>query len=452
MDPLRPSSITRWLAGPPTDCPCGREHQLGLREILLGPGALDRVGDILPRPEARAGPLLLLADRDTYEAAGARAGAVLRSSGQQVRETVLGLKPHADDRALAELRPALSCNPSRIVAVGSGTINDLGKALAAEAGIPLLTVGTAASMNGYTSSIAAITVSGLKMTLQVRPADILVLDMGVIAAAPARLNRAGFGDLMSKPVSSADWLLSQSFFPGSACPTALAAADEAVGKTRARAREIGLADPDALAALTEGLVLSGISMSLAGASSPASGAEHLISHYLDISASGWRREPRLHGEQVAVGTMVSLAVYGRLRAAGAPGAGLEIPPEESPEMLAELHSHLSPPALAALLEAARAKAARVPGRAGRVEILSRSWNETWTRLDGQLRGCDGLASDLSMAGVPMTFGQIDVPRKMAARLIRVARHMRNRYTVLDLAADLGRLDGWSEEIAGELAA
>jgi len=121
-------------------------------------------------------------------------------------------------------------------------------------------------------------------------------------------------------------------------------------------------------------------------------------------------------------------------------------------MLAELHSHLSPPALAALLEAARAKAARVPGRAGRVEILSRSWNETWTRLDGQLRGCDGLASDLSMAGVPMTFGQIDVPRKMAARLIRVARHMRNRYTVLDLAADLGRLDGWSEEIAGELAA
>ncbi len=125
MDPLRPSSITRWLAGPPTDCPCGRQHQLGLREILLGPGALDRVGDILPRPEARAGTLLLLADRDTHEAAGARAGAILRSSGWQVREAVLGPGPHADDRALAELRPALSCNPSRIVAVGSGTINDL---------------------------------------------------------------------------------------------------------------------------------------------------------------------------------------------------------------------------------------------------------------------------------------------------------------------------------------
>ena len=52
-----------------------------------------------------------------------------------------------------------------LVAVGSGTINDLCKYAAAKDGKPYVVFATAPSMNGYTSMNAAITVDGHKKTL-----------------------------------------------------------------------------------------------------------------------------------------------------------------------------------------------------------------------------------------------------------------------------------------------
>jgi glycerol-1-phosphate dehydrogenase [NAD(P)+] len=431
-------------------CGCGLDHRVETRAIHIAPGILAGLANLIPR--ARRGSVLLLADPDTFEAAGSLSATVLRRGGWKVREAILRKRPHADDRTIDELRAKLDFEPSRIVAVGSGTIGDLGKALAAETGVPLATVGTAASMNGYTSAIAALTVAGLKVTIPAPAPDVLVLDTEVLAGAPNRLTRAGFGDLCSKPVSGADWVVSHRIRGDPLCRAALSLADEAVKSARASATGIGRGDPEAVSELAEALVVSGLSMAMVGSSSPASGGEHLISHYLDISADGWRREPWLHGEQVAVGTRASLALYRRLAKVPAPdGNHGEALPEETPEELASLHGHLSPKALESVLAEAHAKANSPPNRSDRRRRLARDWEELWSDLREQLALAEGLEEDLVAACVPSTFVSIEVDRARAGKVLSVARHMRNRYTVLDMVADMGYLKEWAFDVATELA-
>ena len=124
--------------------------------------------------------------------------------------------------------------------------------------------------------------------------------------------------------------------------------------------------------------------------------------------------------------------------------------EETDEELARLHAHLPEAARAALLREAVRKRSRTPARSERLARMERDWDALWTDLDAQLAGTAGLASDLRAAGAPTRFSEIGVSRDLAAALILRARHMRDRFTVLDLAADLGLLKRWAVEIADEL--
>lgn len=452
-----PPVLAPWLRDEPRDCSCGRAHRLGRREVLLGPGALDGVADAVGGAAGPRAALLLIADPDTFAAAGARVARDLARAGHPLRGSVFPAAPQADDAALCWLRERLGggAAPEAIVAVGSGTINDLGKVLAAELAVPLVTVATAASMNGYLSPIAALTRGGLKLTVPAEPARALVVDLDVLAAAPRRLAAAGFGDLCSKPVSGADWVLASWLSGEAPCPAALSVADEAVARARAAAAGIARGEREALAALAalaEALLLSGVSMMLAGTSAPASGGEHLVSHYLDMSAAGWNRAPFLHGEQVAVGTLASLSLYRRLfDAAGRPAPDALVPDDPPGPAFDALHAHLDEAARAEVACEAAAKRDLAGGRAARAARAAAGWDGLAARLAPLLSARRGLDDDLAAAGTPARFAAIDVTRPRAAHALRAARHLRRRYTVLDLASDLGRLDAWADEIAEELA-
>ena len=318
--------------------------------------------------------------------------------------------------------------------------------------MPLVTVATAASMNGYLSPIAALTLGGLKLTVPAEPARLLLLDLEVLAAAPPRLAAAGFGDICSKPVSGADWVLASWLLDEPLCPTALSVADDAVARACAVAPGIGRGEHDAVATLVEALLLSGISMALAGASSPASGGEHLVSHYLDMSEAGWQRAPFLHGEQVAVGTRASLAFYRRLfDAAGRPDPDAAPPVEPPGPAFDALHAQLGDTVRGEMAREAAVKRDLAGGRAARAARATDAWPELAARLARQLEGSRGIEGALEAAGVPTRFSGIDVTRARAVHVLRAARHVRRRYTVLDMACDLGRLDPWAGEIAEELA-
>src|SRR4029450_3551221 len=158
---------------------------------------------------------------------------------------------------------------------------------------------TAPSMNGYTSVNAAITVDGHKKTLAAAAPRGVFVDLKVLARAPVRLIRAGIGDSICRPTAQSDWLLSH-LIRGTtyrSAPFALLANDEPVWLEHPEAVVGG--DVDAMRALARSLLLSGLGRNRWGGSYPASQAEHLVSHYLDMFA----QSSSLHGEQVAVATL-----------------------------------------------------------------------------------------------------------------------------------------------------
>src|SRR5262245_60458716 len=149
-------------------------------------------------------PAILVADQNTFEAAGKDVYDSFRGSASQF---VFGPHVYADERCVDELVAALAKVEAVPIAVGSGTINDLTKLAAHRLNRPYMIVATAASMDGYTAYGASITASGSKQTFDCPAPRAVVADLEVIGRAPEKLNAAGYADLVAKVPAGADWIL-----------------------------------------------------------------------------------------------------------------------------------------------------------------------------------------------------------------------------------------------------
>jgi len=313
MTPLRAVPLTGVAP-----CRCGRCRPIATRTV-----GLDRhlAGRILQ--ESGDSLLLVVGDPRTLAVCGNALATALDDLGKDVKTLILGgdrNKLHASEHQVRSLGERIDFHAAGLppganilpVAVGSGTVNDIVKAAAFERNLPYIVVATAASMNGYTSAIAALTVDGLKKTVPSAPPLAVFADPEVLAAAPNRMAVSGLADLLSKPVSSADWKLAHLLWDEPYCEAPVRIADDAVEQAAREAGRIREGDPGGITALFDALLISGMSMAMAGTSSPASGGEHLISHYLDMTAPfepGGPREPMLHGEQVGAATAVTTRLY-----------------------------------------------------------------------------------------------------------------------------------------------
>ena len=260
--------------------------------------------------------LAVVSDATTRAVLGERVERALAALGT-VLPVVLAGQPHADADTAANLRRACA-SADALIAVGSGTINDLCKYAAATDGKPYAVFATAPSMNGYTSTNAAITVDGHKqIARRPRRRAGVFIDLEVLAQAPARMIRAGLGDSLCRSTAQADWLLSHHLLgtPYRRAPFALLAPDESRLLDEPEALFTG--DPEAMRGLARTLVLSGHGMTICGGSYPASQGEHLISHYIDMFAPSGRAA-FFHGEQVAVATLTMARIQEEVLAAGPP--------------------------------------------------------------------------------------------------------------------------------------
>jgi glycerol-1-phosphate dehydrogenase [NAD(P)+] len=194
---------------------------------------------------------------------------------------------------------------SLAVAVGGGRVIDPVKLAAARTGIDFVSIPTTISNDGISSPVASlVSRDGTRSTHAARMPCGIVVDVEAIGSAPLPTVRAGVGDLVSNLTACMDWRLASSLgeerFDAYSAMIAEAAARPVLDL-----RDIDSAESHEL--LAHGLVLSGLAMAAAGTSRPCSGAEHLISHALDAQLG--RRAP-LHGEQVALGCLISAAAHG----------------------------------------------------------------------------------------------------------------------------------------------
>jgi glycerol-1-phosphate dehydrogenase [NAD(P)+] len=191
------------------------------------------------------------------------------------------------------------------IAVGGGRVIDPVKLAAARTGIDFVSVPTTISNDGISSPVSSLVDRhGERSTHAARMPCGIVVDVDAIGTAPAPTLRAGVGDLISNLTACMDWRLADRLgeerFDAYSAMIAEAAARPALDLQDLTSRgthEI----------LAHGLLLSGLAMAAAGTSRPCSGAEHLISHALDAQLGS---HAALHGEQVALGCLVSAAAHG----------------------------------------------------------------------------------------------------------------------------------------------
>lgn len=296
-------------------CSCGKRHRIQTQTIRVGTDALKELPEALNVCGFR-GRGLVISDANTCRAAGAEAARLLTGSGFDFQEfRFSGENVHADAAHLRELTDAAAKHgPSWMLAVGSGSINDLVKTAAHRSGIPYGVIATAASMDGYLSANAAIFENGIKKQyLNLTPPLAVIADSGILRSAPAGMTRAGLGDALGKLTSLTEWklnhLLAEEFY----CPIAAGLVEREVLALLAAADRADESSPAFFDALIRTLLVTGISMQMLGNSTPASAGEHYFSHALDTYGCAVRGNIcASHGDQVALGTWKLLRLYEKL--------------------------------------------------------------------------------------------------------------------------------------------
>jgi glycerol-1-phosphate dehydrogenase [NAD(P)+] len=274
---------------------------------------MDRLYGLCEREGLRQ--FLLISDRNTHAVLGDRVEKGLSSRGWNVRSVVFSDKEEvvADSHHVLKVLLGYDSVPRTFLAVGSGTITDITRFVSHRTGNAFVSLPTAPSVDGYTSTNVPLIVDGIKKSCTAHGPLAILADTTVLCSAPRPMIAAGFGDMLGKYTSVADWrlghLLWDQPYDEQIARRALAAADSCA----ASAREIGGGTPAGVSQLMDALVESGFCMTDFGVSLPASGAEHHYSHFWEMRLLQEGRPALLHGAKVGVATILVAGLYDRIR-------------------------------------------------------------------------------------------------------------------------------------------
>lgn len=289
-------------------CPCGKKHETAIQDVVIESGALNFVGDVLKR-NGFSKKLLLVADKNTLKAAD---GIQNSLSGFDVEYKLYGNLRLADMENVECIESLIKDRDISVLSVGTGSLNDICRLACARQNKKLCIFATAPSMDGFASYSAPIVCGGFKSSYPAKSPEVIIGDTKVLAAAPNELKCAGFGDMMAKYVGLADWQISALLTGEYYCEKIAALTRSAVDELVNLADKVTANDEYTAGKIFESLLKTGIGMSFAHNSRPASGSEHVIAHLLECIELRDGILPDFHGEDVGVSTLEMLKYYNKL--------------------------------------------------------------------------------------------------------------------------------------------
>lgn len=358
----------------------------------------------------------LVCDNNTWKAAAEQIAQQLNSNGIEVTLINLGSTAKATMSRVDYIRE-LSADCKALIAVGSGTINDLTQYSAHLSGKPYAVCGTAASMNGYLSANAAITVDGHKQSLSAALPCAALFDTTIINTAPDRMRHAGLGDSICRSTAQADWLLSHLLLDTDYDPLPfklLAPFEEKMllGDTKA---------------LVTTLLLSGLGMTLCRGSYPASQGEHLLAHYMDMRHPD-TAEGALHGEQIAVTSLFMASLQQQMLALPhAPQWVMQPVPDE-----AYCRKHFGDNTGAHVWKEWSAKLEATGGQEKLNKCLADNWQDIRMQIGQVTIPVATIERVLTQADAPRRVQQLGWTKEQFTDAAHHAHLIRNRFTFLDL--------------------
>ncbi|MBE6598999.1 MAG: sn-glycerol-1-phosphate dehydrogenase [Ruminococcaceae bacterium] len=290
-----------------SNCPCGKEHTVNIKAVEIGRGLLARTAEILAE-NGFPRKILAVADRNTLSAADGIID-ILKSGGFDVKLRLYDNLREADINEVHAVE-ADAADREGILSIGTGSLNDICRVAALTLDLPFAIFATAPSMDGFASGTAPITENNFKLTRPARQPEIIIGDTDILAAAPAELKSAGFGDIIAKYAALADWRIANLTMGEYYCERIAELVRGALRRVAALCDRVTEESTEAAQALMETLILTGLAMKLAHNSvRPASGAEHVISHYWECKKLEMGQLSDFHGKKCGVATLIVSKLY-----------------------------------------------------------------------------------------------------------------------------------------------
>ena len=283
-------------------CSCGKTHRCNIEKLEIGEGVLNKLPELLKEKNN----ILLVADSNTYPLCGDKVKTLL---GEKLENICYFETPGyylvPNEETISKIDSLCTDKTDFILGIGSGVINDLTKYVSFNRGITSGIIATAPSMDGFASSGAALILKGMQVTYTTHAPYMILGDTNILKDAPIDMIRSGYADIIAKYSALCDWKLSALINGEAFCPEIYQTMLNATNEMRALAKDLSSGSPYVVGKLMEILVLSGVLMTLANTTRPASGSEHHLSHYFHITGLIENKPFFLHGTDVGYATIIT---------------------------------------------------------------------------------------------------------------------------------------------------
>lgn len=422
-------------------CACGRQHKMDMDFLRIEPGAVKYI----PEAIAAVGGThpFIVCDVNTRAAAWDRVQPVLDAAGIPYTLYCFPMEHvEPDEYAVGSLTMAFDPACDCVMGIGSGVINDCCKVLCHAVGKKQLIIGTAPSMDGYASNSSSMIRERIKVSLYNAAPAAIVCDIDIIKNAPMRMLWAGFGDMLAKYIALCEWRISNLVTGEYYCENIAGLMRESLRKVVENAPGLKNRDEKAVQATVEGLVLSGIAMSYAGISRPASGLEHYFSHLWEMMALDRGTPYELHGIQVGVGTLITLKLYDTIRTLTPDRQVAEdfinsFTDEEWQTMIRSIFGKAAETVIAQ--EHAVFHKNDKARHAKRLDRIMDGWEEIQRFIAEELPETEKIAALMRELGMPMVPADIGISREDTEKAFIGSRDIRDKYLSSSLLWDMGLL-------------
>lgn len=407
------------------NCPCGKKHTFATEVVEIGHNVTERTGEILAKANFPK-DILLVADNTTL---GVSAGILesLMGAGFHVKKLIYENMKYARIEQVREIE-ALLGDVDGLISVGTGSLNDICRVASFRQKKKFCIFATAPSMDGFASDTAPILENNFKASFSAEQPHVILADTRILAESPAELKSSGFGDMVAKYIGIVDWKISNILTGEYYCDAIANLTLQATDKCFALADQITANSEEAAGAVMEALVLSGLAMKLAGCSRPASGAEHVVSHYLECYKVVRGIWPEYHGKKVGVATVLINKAYRKIA-----DTVTEVNPVKDPFDLDEVLKHYDPQLHADV------KKLNTPTITDKIDpaVLKEKWQEIREIIWKYLPEDDVLMAKMKAAGAATTIEEVHVSEDLLKEALHYHAYMRYRVLLTRLMPMLG---------------
>ena len=434
-------------------CYCGKTHKAPIRFVRIGEGELSSVPVAL-NVLGRKHPMVLCGPHG-YEAAGEAVCRLLEKNGIPYSLHVLkeedGMPIKPAEYAVGSAALHFDHEADIIIGVGSGVINDTGKVLSKIAKLPYLIVGTAPSMDGFTSDGSSMEVDGIKLSLKEQAPDAVICDTSVLSKAPMHMIHAGIGDILAKTTSLFDWKLSAIATGEHYCCEIAELVHHSLENVINLAPLAVERNEAAISELTDGLVLSGIAMAMEGSSHPASGQDHYFSHCWEMMKLERGERYELHGVQVGIGMLLTLKILQWLPSVKPDRERLEKAISRfDEEAWAQNIRRVFPSSAEDILKMEKQARKNAPeNRRQRAERVIDAWDDILA-LISDLPPYEDMAAFMKKLGMPTRPEEIGVDQQDVLDAFICSRDIRDKFILSSMIWDIGYMEECAAWLKGRL--